>query len=103
MNVIQEAKTKSFTVDPTRNRAFDPAIDRGRQLKELLAEKRDELDTDTIMEILKNHEGYPESICRHADDVGHSTVYSIIIDLSTNQIYIRFGNPCCNPYQEYQL
>lgn len=92
-----------FTVDPTRNRAFDPAIDRGRQLKELLAEKRDELDTDTIMEILKNHEGYPESICRHADDVGHSTVYSIIIDLSTDQIYICFGNPCCNPYQEYQL
>lgn len=92
-----------FTVDPTRNRAFDPAIDRGKQLKKLLAEKREEMDTSAIMEILKNHEGYPESICRHADDVGHSTVYSIIINLSTNQIFICFGNPCCNPYQEYRL
>lgn len=92
-----------FTVDPNLNRAFDPAIDRGKQVKKLLNQQKENMNTETLMNILRNHEGYPESICRHADDVGHTTVYSIIINLVKNKVYICFGNPCSNQYKEYSL
>ena len=62
---------------------------------------REEMDVETIKRILSNHEGYPESICRHADEIGHSTVYSIIIDMTEDIVYICAGNPCCGEYQEY--
>ena len=92
-----------FTIHPERNRAIDPAIDRGLQLKKLLEKNREEMDVETIKRILSNHEGYPESICRHADEIGHSTVYSIIIDMTEDIVFICAGNPCCGEYQEYRV
>ena len=92
-----------FTIDPTRNRIIDPNIDRGLQMRWLLERKREQMNLDTLKTILSDHTGYPESICRHADDVGHSTVYSIIIDLSNDGIYICNGNPCENEYIRYEL
>ena len=92
-----------FTVNPSRNRVIDPALDRGLRLRSLLAEHRDEISAEMLMELLKDHEGYPDSICRHLDETGHSTVYSIIIDMAADKVYICPGNPCKNEYKEYSL
>ena len=92
-----------FTIKPSRNRAIDPAIDRGIQLRNLLENQDNNINLEVLMNILKNHEGYPESICRHADEIGHTTVYSIIINLTDCKVYICFGNPCSNAYEEYVL
>ena len=93
-----------FTVDPSKNRAIDPNIDRGLRMRALLKEHRnDPITEQTIMNLLKDHEGHPESICRHAEDVGHCTVYSIVINMTDDKVYICEGNPCQNEYREYPL
>lgn len=91
-----------FTVQPSRNRTQDPDIDRGIRLRELLDRHRTDISTETIMEILKDHKGYPSSVCRHISD-DHSTVYSIVINMTDSRIYICPGNPCQNKYEEYVL
>lgn len=91
-----------FTVNPARNRVQDPDIDRGIRLRELLEEYGDRVDEYTLMEILKDHKGYPSSICRHIS-YDHSTVYSIIINMTDSRIYICPGNPCEHVYEEYLL
>ena len=93
-----------FTVDPSKNRAIDPNIDRGLRMRALLKEHRnDPITEQTLMRLLQDHEGCPESICRHAEDVGHCTVYSIVINMTDDKVYICSGNPCQNEYREYPL
>lgn len=91
-----------FTVNPGRNRVEDPDIDRGKRLRELLEEYGGRVDENTLKEILKDHKGYPSSICRHIS-YDHSTVYSIIINLTDSRVYICPGNPCEFEYEEYVL
>lgn len=92
-----------FTVHPERNRLRDPDIDRGLRLRELLEENKNQICSQTLMEILKDHKGYPSSICRHINQEGHSTVYSIIVNMTKDKVYICPGNPCENLYEEYTL
>ena len=92
-----------FTIEPDLNREVDPALDRGNQMRFLLGRNRQTISAAKLQELLKDHHGYPESICRHADEIGHSTVYSIIIDMAEDKIYICNGCPCKGEYAEYIL
>jgi isopenicillin-N N-acyltransferase like protein len=60
-----------------------------------------------LQEALRDHEGYPCSICRHAnDDPRHgfwTTVLSAILDTTHCRMYVTRGNPCRQPYQQYDL
>lgn len=57
---------------------------------------------------LSDHDGYPNSICQHADpDVSsheqYATVVSIILDLDALQMHVATGNPCAQQYQTYEV
>ena len=62
---------------------------------------------DSLEQILTDHQEHPRSICRHAnDDPVHGfwkTVFSVIIQPDRRLLRLSRGNPCCRPFETYQL
>ncbi|MFH1570814.1 MAG: C45 family peptidase [Gemmatimonadota bacterium] len=60
-----------------------------------------------LQQVLRDHEGYPTSICRHANDHpgdGYWTsVFSVVIEADARRLHASRGNPCCRPYETYAL
>ncbi len=61
----------------------------------------------TLQAILRDHVNYPDSVCNHATmDTPlnrEKTITSLVMDLTSRQLYIAWGNPCKNQYHTYQL
>jgi len=62
----------------------------------------------TLQKILRDHVNYPDSICNHAvDDFDpldrEKTIASLVMDLTSQQMYVCWGNPCINAYHTYDL
>ena len=77
---------------------------RNHRAFQLLKDKRENLQDDAIKDVLKDHFGHPNSICRHRDDRVHpneqwETLTSIIIDLTKGKMLYTNGPPCSNPYE----
>jgi len=90
-------------------KAVDPGslirTNRSYRLLQKRAGKISELD---FQEILKDHFGYPNSICAHPNpnhifDFQEETIASVIFDLEDRTITISRGEPCCNPYKEIRF
>jgi isopenicillin-N N-acyltransferase-like protein len=60
-----------------------------------------------IQAALRDHQGYPHSICRHANDDpatgGWRTVFSVIIEPGERRMHVSRGTPCDHAYEVYQL
>jgi isopenicillin-N N-acyltransferase like protein len=57
-----------------------------------------------IATALRDHFGYPDSVCNHADPRRHEldrteTIASSIVDLTTGDYYLAFGLPCEHEHQ----
>ena len=82
---------------------------RGERLHELLSQQQGSITLPFIMECLKDHHGYPESICSHiseSDDGPHKlwhTNASLIFDLTALKLWLCWGPPCSGTYKEYAL
>jgi len=66
------------------------------------------LDVEGIQEILKDHENYPQSICRHPDpdlppEQHTVTKTGVIMDLDERKLWLTNGNPCKNEFTEFSL
>ncbi|MHC1784368.1 MAG: C45 family autoproteolytic acyltransferase/hydrolase [Anaerolineaceae bacterium] len=63
---------------------------------------------ETLQVILKDHVNYPNSICNHAiEDLDpldrEKTITSLVMDLTTRQMHVAWGNPCQNSYATFQM
>jgi len=62
---------------------------------------------ESVQDMLRDHEGYPRSICRHAnDDPVHGfweTVFALVIEPSERRMHISRGTPCHHPFEMYEL
>lgn len=62
---------------------------------------------ERLKEVLRNHEDYPRSICRHSNSdpgFGHwQTVFSVIIETDARRMHVSRGVPCENRYEIYEL
>jgi len=63
---------------------------------------------ETIKEILTDHVNYPNSICSHSEPEDNpldrqKTVASMIMDLTTLEMQVCWGNPCEGTYFTYRL
>jgi isopenicillin-N N-acyltransferase-like protein len=64
---------------------------------------------ESIKAILSDHMDHPQSVCYHQrmeDDESidrKKTIASLIMDLTTLELHVAWGNPCQNDYQIYQL
>lgn len=80
---------------------------RKTRIDELLSSNTAEIGVEEIKTALRDHQGHPRSICRHAnDDPDHGfwqTVFSVIIEPGERRMHVSRGTPCCVPYETYQL
>jgi isopenicillin-N N-acyltransferase-like protein len=79
---------------------------RDRRLEQLLRKSAWKLDPKEIMEALKDHFGYPLSVCRHPEEEKPwfeqwRTNASVIMDLTAKVMWVAAGPPCENEYQRY--
>lgn len=77
---------------------------RQERLESLLHEARTGVRTDDLRAALRDHLGYPNSVCWHPDpevppDEQYATVVSVILDLTAGTMDISDGPPCQNPYE----
>ncbi len=77
-----------------------------RRVDRLLAEERS-WGIDTLKNVLRDHDGFPASLCRHANsDPQHGyweTVFSVLMSPEAGAMHICRGNPCCHDYEVYSL
>ncbi len=64
-------------------------------------------NVETFKKLLRDHDNYPRSICRHPnDDPQHGfwrSVFSVVIEADTGRLHVSRGNPCENSYEIYEL
>ncbi len=64
--------------------------------------------TDQVLERLRDHDGHPNSVCRHPDPERggshtYQTVTSVLMDLDDGRMWISDGPPCEGEYQALRL
>lgn len=81
---------------------------RDRRARDLLQPKIGAITVDDVKNALKDHVGYPQSVCRHPDDEVPEvrrtmSIASIVMDLGERVMYVASGPPCCHEYQAVRL
>ena len=76
--------------------------DRARGLLAAMAASGEPVTVATLREALGDHDGAPDSLCRHAaDDASTKTVFWCVADVSRGAIRFGRGNPCDSVDQEW--
>lgn len=81
---------------------------RAPRLRLLIEQHYGSLTPEIMMALLADHEGYPNSICRHVDgskpqEFASMSKASFIMIPAERKMYICAGPPCENKYEEYTL
>jgi isopenicillin-N N-acyltransferase-like protein len=62
---------------------------------------------ENLQRALRDHDGYPTSICRHTNDDPKTgfwqTVFSVLIEPEAGRMHITRGTPCNREYETYQM
>ena len=107
------AHTNHF-VDPTHLGVEEPLSERRphsytrlQRMRELIAVRRP-LSVADLQESLRDHDNYPDSVCRHYNAVDPPeeacvTVVSAVMDLDDRTLWITDGPPCEHVYEPYKL
>ncbi len=66
------------------------------------------LSVSTAQEMLRDHEGRPESVCRHPntsfpEDERYKSVVSVVMDLYSRKLWATMGSPCTSKYSVLRL
>ncbi len=93
-----EASRYSFTSTYTR-------LDRIRRLTRPLEGK---LDVPSLINILSDHAGCPDSVCRHDDMTvpeyhRHTSLWCMVIDTQDRVLWLTEGSPCSSEVRAYCL
>lgn len=86
-------------------------LHRGKRINELVKPIRSgkaKLSLTRAEKILQDHDGRPESVCRHQNSAlpvysRYQTVVSVIMDLYTGHMRATAGSPCENSYQTLRI
>jgi isopenicillin-N N-acyltransferase-like protein len=85
--------------------AHPDTLERALRIEEILAARRP-IDVADLKGAFCDHDGYPDSICRHAETIEidtWTTVASVVMDLDELRIWLAAGPPCEAVYGEHQL
>jgi isopenicillin-N N-acyltransferase-like protein len=74
----------------------------------LMRSQRGKLSLKSFQAILSDHVNYPQSICNHVDENDsplerQQTIASLLMDLTTQTMYVSSGPPCQSEYYSYKL
>lgn len=75
------------------------SVPRLERIRDLIGELDDDPQQEDLFSVLSDHQGYPDSICRHVNvnDPEHTqmeTVFSIVMNLTEGTFEYRLGHPC---------
>ncbi len=79
-----------------------------QRIRTLVKERHGKITIEDVMSMLRDHAGYPYSICDHenmkdAPMDRDATNFGIIMDLTDNCVYLAPGNPCENEFEKYYI
>ena len=83
------------------DRSWKDSFPRIEKINTLIESKSSGVSVEDIKTFLRNHSGWPTSICRH--DGESRTVASLIAEPSKRRMHVAAGNPCENQYKTYSL
>jgi isopenicillin-N N-acyltransferase-like protein len=103
--------------EPDQLSIWEPIVEEKRstyhrcgRMERLLTDARSSggISGETLQHILRDHDEYPDSICRHPHPAlpgpeRYQTVVSVVMDLHAGRLHVAAGPPCEQPYQEYLL
>ncbi len=107
------AHTNHF-LDPTHLGVEEPLSERRphsytrlERMRELM-EARRPLNVADAQDCLRDHDNYPDSVCRHYNpedppEEACVTVVSVVMDLNEQELWITAGPPCEHVYEAYRL
>ncbi|WP_432642862.1 C45 family autoproteolytic acyltransferase/hydolase [Acidaminococcus sp.] len=96
--VCNPAIDRFTPADPYHARHF-----RGQRMLELLKKRKGDITEEYLMDCLRDHYGYPGSICNHLKEKNLITIASMIYNLEKGYAWMSWGNPCENEYDKYIL
>ena len=77
------------------------------QVRDHLTARRGSITVADVQEALKDHHGYPVSVCRHPADATSPTagwtLVSNVLDLTDRRMWTAPGPPCVGTYTEYSF
>ncbi len=79
-----------------------------QRIRTLVKERHGKITIEDVMGMLRDHAGYPSSICDHEEmrdpEVERdATNFGVIMDLSENCMYLAPGNPCENEFEKHYI
>lgn len=94
-------------VDAARMYITD-SFDRAPRLRSLIREHYGRLTPEMMMELLADHQGHPNSICRHVDPhippaLASMSAASLVMVPAEGTMYVAAGPPCKNGFSKYTL
>lgn len=97
-----------FLAKDTMKSILPDSVIRNDRVFRLFMARRGNLQFDKIKEVLMDHFGHPDSICRHRDERVQSyeqweTLSSIIINLTEAIMFYTGGTPCSNTYKSITM
>ena len=92
----------------TTFRDFTDTFLRITRIRKLMKKHNGDITAESMMEILSDHNNFPNSICRHPDPASpgalvNKTLASVIMVPEDRKMFIAYGNPCQSEYMEYGL
>jgi len=103
-------KAERFKNDDLASTLLPDAFLRMLRIRQLMLGRRGGLSVAAMQELLRDHNNYPGSICRHQNPKAPlplsklmKTLVSIISCPGEQKAYVCYGNPCENEYLEYTL
>lgn len=85
--------------------AHPDTLYRDCRVRDTLGERRGAITVDDVVTALKDHHGYPKSVCRHAPDptapTAGWTVVSMVMDLTDRRMWVAPGPACIGTYTDY--
>ena len=79
-----------------------------QRIKALVKEAHGKITKETVMHMLRDHAGYPYSLCTHENPTDpvttqYVTNFAIIMDLTEGCFYLAPGNPCESEFEKYGI
>jgi isopenicillin-N N-acyltransferase-like protein len=94
-----EARLKGVHIDYSADTLY-----RHYRARQLLESRLGGITIEDIQAALRDHVGFPRSVCRHPDgrepeQTRTATVASVVVDLTDGVMYVAAGPPCAHHYQ----
>jgi len=79
-----------------------------QRIQALVKEAHGKITKETVMHMLRDHAGYPYSLCTHENSkdpvtTQYVTNFAIIMDLTEGCFYLAPGNPCESEFEKYDI